>query len=154
MENLQQLALAADTRATGLAGLLATAAAALIAGGFTVLFGKDPISTLSIVLGAAAFAASICFIVALWHAIAAARPSPFAISGSDHDSWDSDADRYGELSDALMGQAQHYQNRINRNRASLRQGATHIDLALRLVILAPIAAIAVGLAAYVIRTYY
>lgn len=150
LEALLKLALAADSRATGLSGLLVSAAAGLIAGGFSLLFGKEQVTVLGIVLGSAALGAAIFFIAALWQAIAAARPKPFGIAGSDYDSWDTEEDKYGDLSDALMGQARNYQNKINKNRERLSEGAARISLALRLVAIAPIAAIAVGLTAYAV----
>jgi hypothetical protein len=145
-----RLALAGDARAISLSGMLAASSTALIAAGLALLFAREPVSVINIILGVASLAASSCFILSLWNAITAARPKPFNISGNHLEEWRTESDLYGELSIALIGQAEIYDEQIGENRRVLQLNAERIERALSFIKWAPVAALGSGFLAYVV----
>jgi HPt (histidine-containing phosphotransfer) domain-containing protein len=85
---------------------------------------------------------------ALANSLKAAAPRGFYVGGNYLSLWSSDEDLYGPLARALIEQARVYEEQINENTANLERRASSIKLALKLMWLAPIAAIAAGAAAY------
>jgi len=127
-----QAALAADARATAMAGLYTTLALATLAAGFAYWDKSESLSPLlaGIVAGVFLIAAAI---VSAW----AARPTDFYFPGNQPSQWF--ACRKSDLAGLLGGEAENYDERIAYNDDLLGENQRAIRAAFALAIVAPLA---------------
>jgi hypothetical protein len=130
LDGTVRLALNADTRATTLAGMLATLVVGTVAAGVALLFTGADISPVRFISGVALLTAAVISVTALWYAVRAAKPRPFNVAGNSLKLYSSDADLYGDLKITLMGQAEIYQEQIDENKLWLSQAANDLRISL------------------------
>jgi hypothetical protein len=135
MQAQLQAAIAADGRATTMAGLYITLALAVLAAGFG--YGDSADSSSAVLAG---FLAGIFLITAAVFASWSARPCDFYFPGNQPSQWY--PVRNVPLTQLLGGEAENYEARIVFNEAVLGQNKTALERAHIIAILAPVAGIA------------
>ncbi|WP_164889921.1 hypothetical protein [Sinorhizobium medicae] len=133
-----EAALASDQRAMTMAAFFASVAAAIAAGAIAYW---DKSSELPILIaglsGSALMAVGAC--ICLW----AARPVDFYFPGTHPKCWESVLHR--PLSDVLWGEAQNYQDNIEKNAAFLEQNGKLLYRGANLSAASPLIAVAIWL---------
>jgi hypothetical protein len=127
-----QAALAADARATTMAGLYTTLALATLAGGFGYWDKTSDIAPLLAALVAGSLLA-VAAAMAAW----AARPIDFYFPGNQPSQWF--AGRLNNLVTMIGGEAENYDTRIAYNDARLGENQTAIRRAFIVAIVSPLA---------------
>jgi hypothetical protein len=126
-----QAALAADSRATSMAGMFITLALATIAGG--VAWGTGP-KGISYLLGG--FSCGALLLLGAARAAWAARPIDFYYPGNQPSQWF--PNRSANLAEMMGGEAENYDERIEFNSDRLSENQQAIRDAFLLAITAPI----------------
>lgn len=133
-----QAALAADSRATTMAGMFITLALAVIAGG--VAWGEGASGRPHLIAG---FVCGGLFLLAALRASWAARPIDFYFPGNQPSQWW--PCRKGDLTAMLGGESENYEERIDYNQDRLSENQKAIRDAFVLAMLAPVLGAAVWL---------
>lgn len=113
---------ASDQRAATLSGILATLATGMLGGGLAVITADKA----NYPLGVAGISSGVVMLVGLAFSIYTARPVPFHYVGNCPKNWSSEEDLCGDLDAALWQQAQHYQEQIDENDATLKANARYL----------------------------
>jgi hypothetical protein len=131
LQGTVQLAIAADQRATTLAGIFGAGGIALLAAAATVLAGAHP--SLSLLGGAAA--TSVCFLAGAIFCAYAGRPIDFFVPGYEPRLLAPSAT--ADEAWLLRYATEDIQQRIDANRGVLERSATHLRKAAILALSAP-----------------
>ncbi|MBX9778235.1 MAG: hypothetical protein K2Y71_27955 [Xanthobacteraceae bacterium] len=148
MDGQVKIATAADARASGLAGMMIGAATALTVGVVIALFNPTWAvftARLPFVLGGATAAG--CFLFGAILCVRAIQPVNFWLPGCEPEAWQSDVATGRLLKDCYGERAQHIQECINDNSATIARNARLFKYGTWLGIAAPFAGLLVwGLA--------
>jgi hypothetical protein len=143
-----KIATAADSRASGLAGMFIGAATALTVGVVIALFNPSWTTftaRLPFVLGGATAAG--CFLFGAIQCVRAIQPVSFYLPGCEPDAWDTDVTSGRKLDDCYGERAGHIQEMISDNHKTIERNANLFKWGTRLGIGAPFAGLIVwGLA--------
>lgn len=133
MQAQLQAALAADSRATAMAGIFVTLSLAVLGGSFAYWDSKDslPILAAGVVAGTLLLASAVA---AAW----AARPIDFYFPGNQPHQWF--PGRMNNLVGMIGGEAENYDARIVFNQERLGENQTAIKVAFWLALAAPLLA--------------
>jgi len=138
-----QAAIASDQRATTMAGVCVTLATAVVAAGIAYW---DKSSSIPILLGS--FPGGLSLLIAAGYAGRSARPVDFYYPGNQPNKWYEI--RGGDLTVALGGEAENYDQHIASNQTILADSREAINIAFWIAIASPVVGGAVWGAAEVI----
>lgn len=145
LEAQLQIALAADQRASTLAGIY-TAISVAAFGVSAAMFKAD---SGAIGLTSAGLTVAAISLVAALLCLGVARPARFHIAGNRPDNWWNDGVRDRTLAECLERESHNYDQYIQHNDEILARNADNLRRALRAGLMAPVAGLAVFLLASV-----
>ena len=132
---------AADQHAATLAGIFSAAAIAVLAATLVMIQSPHP-DTALVVSG---FAVSLTWFIGSSLCVAVVWPSKFHLAGNEPKNWWPDSVALGPMVEAIGGETENYQERIEYNTAAIRKSAKRLKLGAAMECAAPIVGLGIWL---------